>query len=407
MSSNLIEIATNNVKFSNLRQADSGNFAANNDESGSNNLLDFYNRYYSKPDRRNNNKLVDNEQRAQSDRRQQQRIPQISDDVYQVRKVFNNFENTSKEVKAQVDKFDEFISKNSTPATDMLTALSSFIPFRRVTSVPKKLEEKDYGGALMSLGVATTLLPEDLRDVKDATKQLNSVILPDKFKEFVKKKNPKIFEDFINYAPKYDPKEFQVPFSFVRGSFLEKIVNKHPNKFAYMIHKNDKALFDTKLGEIVGKILKVNINNQFVTSREVPFVDLVDDGKFILDYKRPIAFKLEGSRLGKLICRSLQRTTVYGTIAISLVSLPSIIKAFVNPKNIKDKFKNAGRQAAKTTIYIATSLAGIALGGAILGSLGPLGSVVGMGLGCTIGSFTANKIVKSLKLDKNYLEDKA
>lgn len=403
MSSSLVETALNMPKSLNLQEVNlSKNAAVTPEKCFSNNLLDFYNRVYAKTDRRTQNLSLNKEQRTNSDRRQKTRIPQISDDVYQVQKTVNNVQSISREIKSDINKFDEFINNNSVSATSVLTALSPIIPFRRVTSVPKKLQDHDYGGATIALGVAATLFPEDLRDVKDAVRQLNSLIMPQKLKDLIKKSSPKFYDNFINYVKKYDPKDFQVPFSFVRGSFLENIVNKHPNKLGYLVHKGDIPLIETKFGQRVKKLLNVTESGYFQTARKVPVIRH-EGNNYIIKEMRPVAYKLKGSKFGKLVCRSLQRMTVYGSLTLCLVSIPSIIKAFNKPKIIEEKLNSARKQTLKSAINIVISLASIGLGGALLAPIGPLGSVVGMGLGCTIGGFISGQICKQLKIDKNYL----
>jgi len=304
--------------------------------------------------------------------------------------------------KSEAEKLDKFISDNSDKATRLFTDLSPIIPFRRITGVPNKLKDHDYGGALISLGVAATLLPEDLRDMRDAVKQANSKIIPEKLKNYIKTKNPKFFENYVNFTPKYDYKEYQVPFSFIRGSFLEKIVNKYPNKFTYLIHQWDKPLSETKLGKFIANVLHVQKTKEILTARRVPMI-INNENSYILKQVNTIAVQLKGHKINKLICRAMQRTTVYGSLALCLVSIPGIIMAFNKPKQAKGKSINTGKQILKSVINIVTGISAIALGGAILAQFGPLGSVIGMGLGCIAGGYISNRICKLLKIDKTYL----
>lgn len=402
VSSNLVSIELNKQKSLNWQAADLNTYAANFGES-SNKISDSYNKYGYTPEATNYSPSTETQKPPTQTEGQKEHLQQVSKDVYEVQNAITNIKTISDEVKTDVDKLDEFITEHGTQATNVLTALSPIVPFRRVTSVPNKIKDKDYSGALISLGVAATLFPEDLRDMRDAIKQLNHLILPKKLKDFIKNKNPKIFENFVNYAPKYDCKEFQVPFSFVRGSFLENFANKFVNKFGYAIHKNDTSLFFTKFGQKVQKFLNIDINEQIITTRHVLKVQLdKTSGTCILTNTNPVAYSLKGNKIGKLICRAMQRTTLYGTLAACLVSLPSIVKAFNKPKETKDKFSNAAKQTAKAAISIATGISGIAVGGALLASTGPLGSVIGMGLGCTLSSYIAKNICKIVKLDKDY-----
>ena len=254
-------------------------------------------------------------------------------------------------------------------------ALSPIIPLRRVSSVPDKINDKDYIGMAGTVAIAGILLPEDLRDTRDAARQI-----------------------FKGILPKYNYKEFQTPFSFIRGSFLQPIVNRMANKYGYYLHEWDKPLLNTKLGKKIRNLLNVEIAGKEFTGRFVPQIRLNEDtGKYIKQNRKVFAEKLEGPAIGKLICRGLQRTTVYGTSALFVVCIPSIVKAFNKPQNTKDKFINADKQTVKAVISVVSTLSGIGLGGALLAPLGPVGSVIGMGIGCAIGAYISGKINKNIK----------
>lgn len=298
-------------------------------------------------------------------------------DISTVKDTFEKFRNNTIQVKTQINELDNKAHKNKELTKAVFAALSPIIPFRRVSSIPDKIDDKDYAGMTGTIAVAGILLPEDLRDMKDAGKQI-----------------------FKGIMPKYNHKEFQTHFSFIRGSFLEPLVNKMVNKYGYYLHEWDKSLLDTKPGKRIRNLLNVKVVDTAPTGRFVPqIIKDEDTGKYFKQDKEVIAKKLEGSRIGKLICRGLQRTTVYGALTLSAICIPSIVKAFNKPENTKEKFANAGKQTVKSAINITATLAGIGIGGALLVSLGlgPAGSVIGMGLGCVIGAYISSKINKNIK----------
>lgn len=331
------------------------------------------------------------------------RYSEIKEDVYdsKIDKVTETVGQT--ETKKEPVKTNSKLKRNTSNFTNVFTILSPIIPVRRVTSVPKKIYDNDYPGAVMTLAVAGILFPEDMRDMRDAVRQLNSIILSKKLKDHIASKNKKFYDDFVNYAPKFSPKEFQVPFSFVRGSLFDDAINKQVNKFGYLMHKFDQPLIDTGFGKAIQNLLNVKVVAQHETSREVYKILRDETGNYVHKLVHPKTYALSGSGFGKLICRGLQRATVYGVATLCLANIPSIFKAFTQPKDTKEKFANAGNQTIKTIINVVTGVGGIALGGAFLGALGPLGSVIGMGLGCTLGTIASNIIYKELKISANYL----
>ena len=296
----------------------------------------------------------------------------LKQDLGEVKDTFETFKTRTTEVKNEVDKLDSFVSSNKDLTKAAFAALSPIVPLRRISSAPDKIEHKDYAATAGLVAIAGILLPEDIRDVKDAAKQI-----------------------FKGDLPKYNYKEFQTPFSFIRGSALESLVNKL-GKYGYFLHKWDKSLIDTKFGKTIMKLLKVQEIDDAFTGRKVKKI-IKDEGKYITDEVEVYAKKLQGSTIGKLICRALQRTTLYGTIALSTICLPSIIKAFNKPQNTEEKFANTGKQTIKSAISVTSVLSGIGIVGALFAPLGPAGSVIGMGIGSVIGGYISNKINKKIK----------
>ena len=109
------------------------------------------------------------------------------------------------------------------------------------------------------------------------------------------------------------------------------------------------------------------------------------------------AKKLEGSTIGKLICRTMQRMTVYGSLSLVAIAIPSIIMAIKNSKNTEDKIKNGSKRTLKTAISVTSSLAFIGLGGALLAPIGPFGSIAGMAIGSALSAYISRKINKNIQ----------
>jgi hypothetical protein len=337
-----------------------------------NNILKLYPQYTEVTDRRQNYQSIASDRRAMDKRRQAARFSDsaLSLDIAKVNDTYKAFINNTDKFQRSVNDLDKISNKNKA----VFAALSPIVPLRRISSVPDKMKDKDYAAIAGTVAVAGVLLPEDLRDMKDAGKQIFKGILPE-----------------------YKFKEFQTPFSFIRGSFLEPLVNKMVNKYGYYLHEWDKSLLDTNAGKKIRNFFHVKEIDKEFTGRLVP--KILKDENMEQYFKQDVkiyAKKLEGPAIGKLICRGLQRTTLYGAIILSAISFPSIVKAYNKSKNPEDKLINTGKQAIRSVVSVVSTLSGIGLGGAILAPFGPAGSVIGMGLGCVIGAYFSNKINKRI-----------
>ena len=297
-------------------------------------------------------------------------------DINKVRAVFKDFINTTNTLQSRVNAIDTKLEKHENTTgliKKILTCLAWIIPIRRVNSVPDKIENKDYLATAGAIAVAGVMLPEDLRDMKDAYNQI-----------------------FHGKRPIYDYDNCQAPFRFIRGTLVEPIVNKM-KKYGYYLHEFDKSFAETKLGEKIRKLLKVSLGKFEETGREVPIV-IKDGENYLSTMEKVYAQKLKGSFISKLIYRAMQRTTVIGAVLLFVIGIPSIVKAFKKPKNTQDKIKNASKQTLKVSISVASVLSGIGIVGALGASrFKYVGSVVGMGIGSVIGSLFANKVNKNIK----------
>lgn len=236
--------------------------------------------------------------------------------------------------------------------TSVFTALEIIPTFRRVASIPDKINNGDTTTALGMTSLALINLPEDLRDVKGVINQ------------------------FKGAQPKYDYKNYQHNFSFFRGTAIEKWLHKHVDagkQWVKWLYNNDEVLADTSFGEKIFKIVKANEDDLISTA--------------IKDFNglSVSAISCKGSLFAKLTSRALRRTTKLGVIAMCLLELPKIIKSIKKNEIIK--------QTAKSTINVASITAGIGYCGAIGAKYGGgIGSLVGMGLGAVVGSKISNNI---------------
>jgi hypothetical protein len=324
----------------------------------------------------------------------------IYTDINGVRDTFKKFLTTARTLQYQVNALDDK-TKNHEKTGIVKELLASFgwiIPFRRVTSVPDKVENKDYLGTAGAIAVAGLLLPEDLRDSMDGVKQVLSKALPRNFQARIAKKNRKFYKKYIRYKPKYNTKDYQVPFSFIRGTFLQSLVNKIGGKIGYYLHLWDKPLLATAFGKKIMSLLHVKITGRIFTGRKVPQIVKNDEtGEYFKDDVKVLAEKLKGMAIGKTICRSLQRITVYGSLALAMIAIPAVVMAVKNSKTPEDKLKNGGKQTLKSVISVVSTLFGIGLGGALLAPMGAAGSVAGMAIGSALSAYISSKINKYIK----------
>jgi hypothetical protein len=333
----------------------------------------IYSQFTRFTDRRKQSQPVESDRRLRTNEKQFSADPGIINDLNKVQDTFKTFSAVRNEIKSEIDKLDCFIHKNKEETKIVFSALSPVISLRRISSLPDNVDDGNYTRAAGLVAVAGIMLPEDLRDMKDAWNQA-----------------------IHNKLPSYDNKNCQAPFSFIRGTFLEPLVNKL-GKYGYILHEWDKSFADTKFGEKIRKLLKVTFGKKEATGRKVPRIINID-GEYILENVNVYAKRLKGPPIGKLIYRGMQRTTLMGAAILCALWIPSIIKAFDKPEETQEKFINAGKQTLKASVNVVSVLAGIG----IIGALGAskkryVGSVVGMGIGSVIGSFISSKINDNIK----------
>lgn len=269
-----------------------------------------------------------------------------------------------RQVKAHVSKVD---------ATDrtILCALDSIPQFRRFGSFEDKMVNGDNFGALGLMSLAVINFEEDLKDVKSAAKQVKAKI------------DGRTFDSAYNY------KNYQHPFSFFRGTMIERVANpeKSSNKeFAKQLLDADKTFAQTNLGNKFLRLLGV---------KDVDYVEtrIKDIGHTRASSRHVWARNFKGGGyLAEITGRAMNRVPVLGAVALALFELPKIFKAAQNGDTMTEQAISATKQTVKSGLSFGTVLAAIAYGGAI-GSkhFGPAGSLLGMGAGAVLGSNLSRK----------------
>ena len=254
------------------------------------------------------------------------------------------------------EKFPEIYSdyknlKNSISGESSSNVIFEGLPmYGRINSIPDKLENKDYTPAMGLVSLAVLNGPEDLRDVMSAYKQIK-----DGFKD-------------PHFHSGYDNKIAQHPFSFFRGTIMNDYLNPsskdcpNPKAAAWLI-KQDKTLWDTKLGNWVQK--KCGIKTE-------KFKTEIHDIEHVANNPRHVYAKVfkTNNPFKDILARAMTRTPVLGVAAMGAIETAHIAHEVKNGKNF---FEEAGKSA----VTLATTL-------------GATGSLLGIGTGAIIGASTSN-----------------
>lgn len=251
-------------------------------------------------------------------------------------------------------------------------ALGTFVPFRRIASLPDKINQGDVFGAIGLTSLMIINLPEDMRDVKSAYNQI---------------------AHSGTFKPSYNTVKYQHDFSFFKGTllqdYMDNCIKSEKGKAAVKKwYESDKSLYNSKFGSLVKKAL--NITDKVADNADQTWTDGLNIGRKLTEVKAPNAF-------ARMTGRAMKRVTVYGLAAMAILEIPKIIKAFSKKGNSEEKLKEGVKQTAKSGINVATVLTGIAYGGAIGASkFGIFGSLAGMGVGAMLGSTASGFLQKQV-----------
>ena len=264
----------------------------------------------------------------------------------------------------QVDKLPQIWQdyeavRQAVDKENSLPSIFDIIPtFRRIERVPKKLEDSDFVPAAGLTALAVLNGPEDLRDMKSAYRQIKSCL-----------------EHNTPDLP-YDYKIAQHPFSFFRGTLLQKFVNPETSpcpKLAKKLLNNDITLVETKFGKWLTD--KFNIKEKQVDTTIKNITHTEEKPEYVKAKKF-----VTNSMFGELTARAMTRTTKIGTMVLGGLEAAHLTKEIFDGENVL-------KSSAKSAISFASSLAGIGYGGAIGAKyFGPAGSLIGMGLGAIAGN---------------------
>ena len=270
------------------------------------------------------------------------------------------------------EKFPEIYSdyknlKNSISGDSSSNVIFEGLPmYGRINSIPDKLENKDYTPAMGLVSLAVLNGPEDLRDVMSAYKQIK-----DGFKD-------------PHFHSGYDNKIAQHPFSFFRGTIMNDYLNPSskdcPNpKAAAWIIRQDKTLWDTKLGNWVQKKLGIEVDEKVTQIQDIASTSV--DKKLVLAkvFKTNNPFK-------DILARAMTRTPVLGVAAMGGIEAAHVAHEVKNGKNFFE-------ESSKSLLTLGTTLAATGILGAIGAKhLGPTGSLAGIGLGAISGAAVSSTI---------------
>lgn len=254
------------------------------------------------------------------------------------------------------------VKQNVSKKSPLLSIFDVIPTFRRIERVPSKIENSDFVPAAGLATLAMINVPEDIRDVKSAYKQIKS--------KFTRKtiKKP------------YDNKIAQHSFSFFRGTLLHKLVNPDTSPFpklAKWLLKQDKTLINTPLGEKFKEIFHIK---ECSIKTNIKDITHSEEKPALLKAKK---FNTK-SAFGELTARAMTRTTKIGTIVLGGLEAAHLIKAIYDGNDVL-------KETAKSAINLTSTIVGIGYGGAIGAKyFGAAGSLVGMGL----GAIASNKISK-------------
>lgn len=268
---------------------------------------------------------------------------------------------------AQADKFPEIANdyiniRNCIDKDSANSVVFEAVPvYGRISSLPEKLAEKDYTPAMGIVSLAILNGPEEISDVFSAYNQIR-----------------KGFPKPVTFHSGYDNKTAQHPFSFFRGTILHEYMNPlspkcpHPKVAAWLI-KQDKTLWDTKIGEWFKKKFKIETKN---INTDIPRIDYTESNKKMVKAK---VFKTSNP-FADITARALTRTSKLGAIALGGIEAAHVVHEVSNGKNF---FAEAGKSA----LTLGTTLCATGVLGAIGAKhLGPTGSLLGMGVGAIAGA---------------------
>lgn len=293
--------------------------------------------------------------------------------IIEIPKTTYNFDNSNKSMTKSLSPAQSFQKENKF----LSYALMAAPPYRRMSAIPDKMSSDEivYSLGMASLGLVN--FPQDLRDIKEALKQVFLNLQGQKYKGV------------------YDFKNYQHDFSLCHGTLLEKFIDAKKMRnlnLAQKIQKLDTTLLHTSFGRMVLDLFGVSETKTEVfkqLNKNTNIWEAVKDVNGNIKY----AHGFSGNKFGVLTAHVLARTIIPELMVFSIVELPLIYRASQKGQSLKEKAKNTLKQTAKSAITVAS----LFLGFGYLGAIGSkyfkvFGSLAGMGLGAIIGTKVSQKI---------------
>ena len=253
-------------------------------------------------------------------------------------------------------------------------ALETVPVFGKAPEITERVKSKDYPGAAIVASQLALDFPNLIDDAVDAVDQLDKII------------KTKLCGDGYKYMYKkaYNFKKAQHPFSYFRGTLLQDYVNpnspKCPNpKVGEWLLDKDITLWDTRLGKKFGKVFKIKETKIKTSIKDTRSTDYNKVNVRARVFESP-------SKLGKFTARAMTRTPVIGLVVSAAIETCQVVNAIKNnEKPEKAIMKGALRFTSGTAIT--------AICGTVGSFFGPIGSVIGLGIGAGL-SYLVSKAIK-------------
>ena len=246
--------------------------------------------------------------------------------------------------------------------------------FGKTPEITERVKSKDYPGATIVASQLALDFPNLIDDAVDAVDQLDKTI------------KTKICGDGYKYMYKkaYDFKKAQHPFSYFRGTLLQDYVNPYSSKcpspkLGEWLLDKDITVWDTKLGKQFGKVFKIKESKIRTSIKDTRSTDYNKVNVRARVFDSP-------SKLGKFTARAMTRTPVIGLAVSAAIETCQVVNAIKNgEKPDKAIVKGALRFTSGTAIT--------AICGTVGSFFGPVGSLIGLGIGAGL-SYLVSKAIK-------------
>ena len=246
--------------------------------------------------------------------------------------------------------------------------------FGKTPEITERVKSKDYPGATIVASQLALDFPNLIDDAVDAVDQLDKTI------------KTKICGDGYKYMYKkaYDFKKAQHPFSYFRGTLLQDYVNpyssKCPNpKLGEWLIRQDKTLWDTKIGEKTKEYFKVKETKIKTKIKDIRSTELNKVNLRAKSFESP-------SKFGKFAARAMTRTPVIGLVVSGAIETCQVVNAIKNGEE-------PDKAIVKGALRFTSGTAITAICGTVGSFLGPVGSLIGLGIGAGL-SYLVSKAIK-------------